>query len=134
MTDTRRRFFPGLQMSSWQVLVISLAPIFWYAGAFGPFFSPDSTPSFSGIHLALLVLAVVAAVFSGICVEMHFPHRGLRIPVLVTLVMLVFTAVTWSGFIDDSLSRFIVNIIDAVVATAVYIPVVRLRRALPATS
>ncbi|MBV7292868.1 hypothetical protein [Corynebacterium sp. TAE3-ERU16] len=134
MNETQRRFFPGLRLSGWQALVISLAPIFWYAGAFGPFFSPDRTPSFSGLHLACLVLAVVAAVFSGICVEMHFPHRGLRTPVLVTLVMLVLTAVTWSGLVDDSLSRFIVNVADAAVAIAVYVPVVRLRRQLPVTS
>ncbi|MCK7643076.1 hypothetical protein JIM95_009270 [Corynebacterium sp. CCM 8835] len=134
MNETQRRFFPGLRLSGWQALVISLAPIFWYAGAFGPFFSPDRTPSFSGLHLVFLVLAVVSAVFSGICVEMHFPHRGLRTPVLVTLVMLMLTAVSWSGFIDDALSRFIVNVVDAAVAIAVYIPVVRLRKKLPAAS
>ncbi|MCK7637837.1 hypothetical protein M0E82_07490 [Corynebacterium sp. P7202] len=134
MTETQRRFFPGLRLSGWQTLVISLAPIFWYAGAFGPLFSPDHTPSFSGLHLAFLVLAVLSAVFSGICVEMHFPHRGLRTPVLVTLVMLVLTAVTWSGFIDDALSRFTVNVVDAAVAIAVYVPVVQRRKRLPATN
>ena len=134
MSETQRRFFPGLRLSGWQALVISLAPIFWYAGAFGPFFGDDGTASLSGLDLVFLVVAVLAAVFSGICVEMHFPHRGLRTPVLVTLVMLMLTAVTWSGFIDDALSRFIVNVVDAAVAIAVYIPVVRLRKQLPATS